>query len=363
MKITSQKLFDKVVQTIDKISSKDKIAIFYDGDSDGICAFTLLRKILERLNKSIAIVSHEFHGNVQFTQKHLTVWREQGISHIITLDLPVDHVKENFTFLKDFKTIIIDHHPSRNKPEKKNIILFKPEFFTDMENPSFYCTTKIVYDVMSKLVDINDLTWIALTGLIADYCWKDWEAFLKEGFKKYKIAWKDNLWETDIGLLTKLISGAGAFDDKGEALNKCIQSMYNAENLKDALQKLAQFSIVNETVQNYVDHFEERAEKLNDDKLLILEVKTHYKIVSPISTAVHTSGKFPKSFILVIQTSGEFVKLSARTPEQWDANKILQECVKGFEQANGGGHARASGGKVLKKDYPEFKKRLIEILR
>ena len=360
MEIINQRLIDKFVDLINQISNSDKVAIFYDPDGDGTCSVVMLQKALERLNKNIAFISNEFHGSFNIGEDTVNKLKEKKITHIFTLDLPVDYNADNFKFLEDFKTIIIDHHILQNVNHPHNIFLIKPQLFTNMKEPNYYCTSKLVYDLMLRLVDINDLKWLAITGLISDYCWKDWDEFLREGLKQYKVKWKDYLYDTDFGMLTKLITAASAFKDNRKSINECKNFLYESNNLEEALKKCKKFNVVNKVVDDYILNFSQRAERYNNACLLILELDEPYSITSSISTAVSTSGKFPNTFILVAQKNDERIHISARIQHSWDANKILKECIKGFKEANAGGHVPASGASMKKEDYQTFKERLIK---
>src|SRR3989338_4151063 len=159
MEITHQRLLDKFVDLVNQISPADRIALFYDPDGDRTCAVVLLQKALERLGKKVVLVSNEYHGGVMMDANTRAQLEKNKVTHVFTLDLPVDHNLQNMEVLSHFQTIILDHHPTRNVNHPRSILLVKPEFFTDMKEPSYYCTTKLVYDLMLKLVDISDLKW------------------------------------------------------------------------------------------------------------------------------------------------------------------------------------------------------------
>ena len=122
---------------------------------------------------------------------------------------------------------------------------------------------------------------------------------------------------------------------------------------------MAKFGTVNKCIDDYIDHFAERAELYSREQLMILEHKEPYNINSPIATGISTK-KYPHKFILIVHDRGDVVKLSTRSSSNsWNTDKILQECTRGFENFSVGGHAASSGGFIQKKDYPEFKKRII----
>ena len=62
-----------------------------------------------------------------------------------------------------------------------------------------------------------------------------------------------------------------------------------------------------------------------------------------------------------VRFAGNRVTLSARRQDRKkDMGKLLHDSVYGLPDGNGGGHVPAAGASLLRQDYPEFKKRLLE---
>ena len=47
-----------------------------------------------------------------------------------------------------------------------------------------------------------------------------------------------------------------------------------------------------------------------------------------------------------------------RQDREFDCNSFLQALLKDLQGADGGGHAAAAGGRFMKKDLPEIRRRL-----
>ena len=101
-----------------------------------------------------------------------------------------------------------------------------------------------------------------------------------------------------------------------------------------------------------------RAEK--HGSLHIYEIKSKIEgIKSPLSTILGL--KYPHRTILIISKIGSKVKISARRGDKEVAvNSLLEAAARGLPESNAGGHTPSAGATVRVRDYPKFKKRLID---
>lgn len=100
-------------------------------------------------------------------------------------------------------------------------------------------------------------------------------------------------------------------------------------------------------------------ERYNKDSLLIYEIDSKYQIKSLLSTKLSVE-KYADKTLIIVQKIGDEMAISARRNDgKKNMNKLLKSAV-GTLAGNAGGHAPASGGSVSIKDYPQFKKQLIE---
>ena len=64
---------------------------------------------------------------------------------------------------------------------------------------------------------------------------------------------------------------------------------------------------------------------------------------------------------MIVSKQKPNVRISGRRGDKKIAvNSLLENAVKGLPESNAGGHIPSAGAKLLLKDYPLFKARLIE---
>jgi len=359
MHITNQSLIDKFIDFVNGISNENRVAVLHDSDADGLTSTIILEKALERMNKNIVFTSYEVVNKRKLEQQLFDKLIDNKVTHVFVLDIALDMDKKSIQNLCKFKSVIIDHHQNGDF-NTIGILVIKPQLFTDIERYEKYCTVKLVYDLMSRLIKIDDLEWLAITGIVGDFSWQIWEEFVKKCFKKYNLEWDDYLYNTKFGYLCKLIEGANSIM-KEDCVGFAKERIYNSNDIEEAINNLSRFKFVIEKTDYYIQNFKNLAKSYNDNKLWILEVNEPLSMNGAISTGISTGEDFFKDkFVLIVgEREDGRLRLSARCQDSsWDCNKIIKKCLEGLD-GNGGGHIPAAGGNVSKEDYQEFKKRII----
>ena len=72
--------------------------------------------------------------------------------------------------------VVIDHHSLYNDIESARLLLLKPQLLWDDKDPAAYASSKLVYDLVQRVVDVSDLAWIACIGIIGDCAGDRWVA-------------------------------------------------------------------------------------------------------------------------------------------------------------------------------------------
>jgi len=351
--MTLIKDFEKYIKNI---SSKDKIAVLHDTDPDGICSAVIIAKTLQKLkNKKITyrsgLAEKKLSGKIQ------KILKRKGITKLIILDISSDQDLENLRKVsKKIDVLILDHHKIYFNKKIKNVLLIKPQLISKYK-PYEYCTAKLAYDLCSRLVEIKDMDWIAATASIADIAHKPWKEWLKKVFKRNKIKMKKDLFKTKPGKLASMISSAEVSDKKNVA--KCYQIIYNANSLKQAFTKELKKikKKVDKELKRLIKGFK-KSEKYKS--LYIYEITSKIEgIKSPLSTILGL--KYPHRTIVIISRKGSKARISARRGDKEVAvNSLLEKAARDLPAANAGGHVPSAGATISVRDYPKFKKRLIE---
>jgi len=139
----------------------------------------------------------------------------------------------------------------------------------------------------------------------------------------------------------------------------CFNLILKSNSLEQATANLQQYNIVKQELEHYITSAKQNVETYNDSQLIIYEIKSKYKIKSILSTAL-SQRLYPNQTLIIVQQVNDEMTISARRQDcKKNMNKLLKLAL-GNLKGNAGGHAPASGASVGIKDYPEFKKRLIE---
>ena len=133
-------------------------------------------------------------------------------------------------------------------------------------------------------------------------------------------------------------------------------------NKISCVEKLEKYSKeVEKEVVNLINNFEKEKNVYGkNEDIYFWEFETKFHIKPIVSTIL--SFKNPDKTFIFISSRDEGYSISARRQDKKvDLPKLLKKLLKGFEDSSSGGHIPAAGGYFLKKDLPEFRKRLEEI--
>lgn len=139
---------------------------------------------------------------------------------------------------------------------------------------------------------------------------------------------------------------------------KVFNILKKLRTLKD-LGKLDKYDKkVGSEIERNLKGFKKKKEKIG--KVTYYQFYPKYPIKSAVITEL--SFKNPKrTFIFACPKLKNIISLSARNQTgKVKMNDLLQECTKGFKGASAGGHDKASGATIQRKDLKKFKKNLKE---
>lgn len=356
--------FDACVKAL---KSSDRIALVHDTDPDGICSGTLVATAVLRLRKNpIDLTIAKEHSNVTITPGIIATLQQHRINKLFTTDLGVDG--DPATLAQTEKTcqiVIFDHHKITNDVNSPRTIALKAQYITDKIDPSQYPTSKLVYDLFSRHVDLSDRDWVAAAGLISDASAKTWTQFLDSLFAKYHEKKLENIFNTPFGMVGRIITSTiGIDEEQVSALFECVQ---NAKSYKDVLSSefKAYEKKYSSEVQRCINALKTKAEFFPEIDLIWYEMESPYKINSPVSTIVSFMPQHLSTTILIVQDMHDGAcAISARRQDGKIAmNDLLARAVTGLKNANGGGHKPAAGARVRKEDLLLFKQRIRDALR
>ncbi|MEK6817081.1 MAG: DHHA1 domain-containing protein [Nanoarchaeota archaeon] len=351
------KRFDDFVSNL---KETDRICIFFDPDPDGISAAVIANKAIERLRgRKADMVMYQEHGDLEIKEENIAKLKSNGINKIFIMDLAVDQYPEKVREVSEFAEIcILDHHKVYNDLNSERIVHLKPQMF-DSEEPSSYITAKMSYDLFMKHVDISDMDWLAAVGILGDAAWRRWKDFVSGVCRRYGIDF-NKLLESKIGNVMRLIASAPEFGFG--VIAECFDVVSNAKSFEDVERSsLVKYrDIIGNEMYRLMKEFKRNAE--THDDVIFFFMRSKYSVGSTLSTRM--SFKQPDKTVIVIQDAGEdFYRVSLRRQDfKVKVNDLVSEATKDLENASGGGHVPAAGGRIMKRDLERFKSNILRIL-
>ncbi|MBU4086055.1 MAG: DHH family phosphoesterase [Nanoarchaeota archaeon] len=324
---------------------------FFDNDDDGLCAFLLFRRFIER-GKGIAIKSFP-DLNASYARKI----HELKPDYIFILDKPI--VSEGF--LKEAQdlglgVVWVDHHdvPFPNLEQFSDV-----HYFNSMrsEKPSSEPVTYWAYKIAGKKEDL----WLALAGCIGDGYLPE---FAEEAEKKYPELWRgvssafEGLYSTGIGKIARILSFA--LKDRTSNVVNMMKTMFKAtpqDVLLDSKKNLIleRFSQINLKYEKLVEKAKLSAGK---GKLAYFQYGGDLSISAEIANEL--SYLFSDKIVVVAYLSGTKANLSLRGK---NIKEITLKAIEGIENARGGGHKDATGAQMNVEDLPRFKENIERLIK
>lgn len=320
----------------------------YDNDADGLCSFIILRKFINR-GKGAAIRSYP-----DLNQSYAKRAEDLKADYVFILDKPVVS-KEFFDELDRLQipVVWIDHHDMPGFEERENVHIYNPAKNSGADK-SFEPVTYLAYMITNRKEDI----WLAVAGCVSDHYLPD---FADEFGKKYPNLWGkgikepfDAYYKTEIGKIAKAFN-FGIKDSMSNVIylqNFLIKCKGPEEIFLEHKENSAFRKKFSEIEKKY-DRLLEEAKKNDSGKLIFFQYGGDMSISSEISNEL--SYNYPKKYVCVVYTKGSVSNVSLRGK---DVRKILENILKKFENASGGGHENAVGARVRTEDLERFKKAL-----
>ncbi len=346
-------IYKDLEKAISFASTPGKKVLLYHTDVDGICSATLFMRFFEGFEPvplEGPSISDKFY-------KKITRMKPDVMA---VLDIPLDQewkkLEKIQKELPEMKLLMIDHHFSVKDMNSEKCVHVNPRF-----NSSVYIPASVlVYRFLEKAgKDVEKLIWIAAMGVIGDYAFRECKDILKECESIYPGTAGGDPQESLVARLSdELLSTAILHGIKG--VEKSLKIMNAAESYKDILEN-KYFAECNRRVdkekKRLTSEFDKKAKEFPNLGLFIYKIDTRLSIAACISTKL--SEKYPDKIIIVTKDSKQMVKISARNQKgDISLNDLMKKAVEGI--GSGGGHIKAAGAIVPKKDWKEFERRLVE---
>lgn len=334
---------------VDSISKKDKIGLVTHSDLDGIISAVVLNKILN--SKGLKIKFIDFY---KYSYDALKVLLTESLDVLFFTDYSADTYIDDLEKLREkSKFLILDHHPLN--PDLK-------DFSGIIKTKYDYCTSHTLFDLAKNMqgLNIKELEPLVCAAIITDYVWDKDPCNFNLIKSIYPSVKKDvSIFDSEPGKLGRKIDQSMIYYDPSYKI------IYNSI-LKGDLSKIEKAAnLVDKEINLWVEKFRKEREYYPEKKLHFYYGNPKYNISSSVST-ISSGNQFKGNTIVFasdISDKKGFVKFSARNQSgEVNLGEILKKCSKDFENADGGGHARAGSATIMREDLNKFKEKFISEL-
>ena len=349
-----------------------KVAIIHHDDCDGVCSGVLAGKIVERgEGNKISMFTTRFAPKVtDDLYKDVAALKPELI---IMSDFVEDTDKSSERFIKELgcKVVIVDHHVCRDYKFVDGVLYTNPR--VDI-NPDRYIPASAYMYMIGCEADENfkKYLWIATVGTIADYGAADNEELIRKCIDKYDDLFDCNsienrdLFKTKFGSISNSIGAVISWDGWSgvDMVTKVLSSVkdpyeFLAAGTPELKKVWNEYRKIEAEIKKVVEDFNVKRKK--DGKILMYEVVSKYPLKSKISTII-SSQVDDENVVIIWQKENDKIRASLRNQSgDVDLNKVVCESIKGLD-ARGGGHPKASGVIVSKKDFDKMLERIVRMV-
>jgi single-stranded DNA-specific DHH superfamily exonuclease len=360
--------WERIDRFLMSFSPKEKIAIVHDYDPDGLCSAVIMTKLIARLRGKPADLHFTPPRGIKNTvaPEIFAKLKKNKITKVIFTDLAVHEDAATIKKLgKQCEALIIDHHTFFQDVTDDRVVLAMPQLLADDIEPARYASSKLAYDLANRHAGMDDLDWVAATGVIADMAGSAWPDFLHSVFERHNLKPNPKDWfKSDIGSVSGLFFSAMTIDEKN--VSYCFDVLMKAKQPKDVFKdkKLASIrKLLDKEINVWITNAPKRMERDEKLKLIWYEVKPKYHINSPISTILSLRPEYNEWVVLIIEQNKGVASISGRCQSRRVAmNDLLKNATAGLKDGAGGGHIPAAGAHCNSKDLPKLKQRIVETL-
>jgi len=375
-----QKAGNRILSSVKK---GEKFIIYGDSDLDGVASVIILKESIRNLGGDISAVyfpDRETEG-YGITEKGLDYLKGFSPALFITLDLGIGNFEEVKLAKKlGFEVIIIDHHQILGKVPQASVVV-DPKQKDDPYLFKGLATTGIVFKLSEillkeKLTKILRDSFLELVALatIADLMPRldENNLFIEEGLDSLKNTWRPGL------KVFSLIDSEKNYKSFQEFIQKIISSL-NASEKKDHQNeayllltekdedraKIMAEELLEKSYQKHLrikeitGEIEGRILKKQKEEL-IFEGNNDWPLVLLGPAASRICQKYQKPTFL-FRIDKEDSQGAVRVPSRFDSVKLMKKCAKLLKTY--GGHAQASGFRVINENLEKFKTCLINQIR
>ncbi|MFT7616168.1 MAG: single-stranded DNA-specific DHH superfamily exonuclease [Candidatus Woesearchaeota archaeon] len=363
-------LLEAYLQNIEK---SEKICLLYDDDADGMCAGVVTHTALTKLGFEDIVTHSKCPENNLFSEEFNSRMQKNKIKAVICVDFePVNWqfaTQEELSKLP-FDLIIIDHHHNQteiydgiNAKSQKDIIFIHPQNTGECDTPGQYCTAKFAFDVFSCFLNLDDITWKILPGMIGDMAIIKWPEYIKFQAEADGHMMDEGKKEVFMSPYGEFSTSTGIASGKNFLLfEDMFEVLLHAKSIDEALEQSPDFTVEESAFYDYFENFKEKGIYFKDINTYFIEIKSEYSMCSPLSSITsYVADEF--NFIFYQKTDTNHYLISLRSQHgNYHLGQIIREICKEVGDATGGGHAQAAGARCTAEKLDEILAKIRERL-
>ncbi len=327
---------EKAKEFLENINKKDRVGIICHDDLDGFASGILLYDYLIKKCKEVSAFPSFLTGEL-FPRLLPTL---KKFNKIIITDIPPHYIKKELEELKNKEILYIDHHQKDTEIS---------DFILEYRAPAnkYFPASKMAYEL------VGGKEWLGVAGTITDvgYKYEENKEFIYGFLKKINLTLAEYQEKVTFPITDFLIY----FHDSLKKAFDMLKKIAAWENLEE-INKYAE--PVEKEIQQVLNDFEKNKQEINNIWFYYFEPK--FKIKSIIATKLAL--KHEEKLLITASPSKhnpEKLEISGRC-QSGNVNipELLKNITMGFKNASVGGHLRAAGGFIQKKDLEKFKENL-----
>lgn len=341
------------------IENSKKIGVFYDVDTDGITAGTIMTRYLKNFLPECYI-----HTYINEGKQHGLVSCEDdfsGIDLLIIVD-SLDNTVEQYKYLTEqgVGIIVLDHHAiNPNKPYDDYVTLVSSQ--RNYKNPYLsgagvtwkFCKYLDYLHLTSYADELVDLAACGLIGDMMDMTNMENRYIVSKGLEKiYNPALKKIIGGYEFNSTAISFSVAPMVNAANRMFkNEIALKAFLADDNKEVLSYIKELKkcreLQNEVVAEYMPDAERQCEEMRDKNMLVVFNDIQYGVNGLIANKLLEKYQRP---VLVLKDIGDSYAGSMRAVGVIDFRKICNDS----RLAQADGHELASGIVIKKENYDTF---------
>lgn len=324
---------------LDGIKEDDKVGIIFHDDLDGFASGMLVYDFLKQKGvRDLEIFPQPIEG--EWMKKISDKLKQKD--KILIFDLGPDLFINDIGELENKQVLYMDHH---QKGEEF------PSFVLEYRTESEIHVARSVYDLVGNEVS-NEKEWIVNLALMADIGWKfeDNIKMVQPYLEKNNLTleqFREKAYE--VGYLLIYFSSD---------LKRAFSILDSVKSLED-FDKIEEYTgEVKKEIDFYLDDYKKNKEKFG--KINFYYFNPKFMVKSNVTSIISFNN--PEGLFIFGVGDKEGIRLSGRCQSgEYDVPEILKQAIQGLEGASAGGHKRACGGYIQKKDLEQFRENLKRI--